>query len=586
MNRNDTPTRLPGFIELAELGSGAQGEVVLARHESGGGPVAIKYLASELLGDTRARETFRAEAQMLKRVSSPHVARLLDYLESPWGAAIILEAVAGRSLRKVLDEHDGPLAPEAALVTLKGSLLGLAAAHAVGVVHRDYKPANVLVLDNGQSKLIDFGVSVLTGQGGHAGTPAYMAPEQWTGEPATPATDLYAATCVFIECISGEKPFRGTTLEILKAEHTSAPTPLDLVPESLRPLVERGMAKNPADRIWDAHQFVNELEAIATQTYGADWERRGLLALGAIAATIATTIPLAALGGALLTPGVTTTTAGTAGSSAAAYTQGPVTADFAAKAGTSTSKGFLAKIGGTKGAVGGGAVGAGGALIAAWLLWPGPDVGGESQGAIHAHFTKPGVLLQQEHMPVAESPYVDLKFSVTPARAKAGTELRLLEEARTRTVNAAYYSPTGERECFGEKAKPPKTHTYGWGIGLRSKQLGLGDNGPLAFYRIPPTKRNELPKKTGDAIILPANSEILKEDSWFSSAECTTTNRWTIAVDLVLPDKEVLPPGQYLVTPYVPVTISRTRRDDGPISPEAVGATIEGRLPMIEVLDD
>ncbi|HLV74611.1 MAG TPA: protein kinase, partial [Vulgatibacteraceae bacterium] len=115
--------RLPGFVELAELGSGAQGEVVLARHESGGGPVAIKYLASELLGDTRARETFRAEAQMLKRVSSPHVARLFDYLESPWGAAIVLEAVAGRSLRKVLDEHDGPLSPEAALAVLKGSLL-------------------------------------------------------------------------------------------------------------------------------------------------------------------------------------------------------------------------------------------------------------------------------------------------------------------------------------------------------------------------------------------------------------------------------------------------------------------------------
>src|SRR5690606_7050786 len=132
--------------------------------------------------------------------------------------------------------------------------------------------------------------------------------------------------------------------------------------------------------------------------YGPDWERRGLLALGAIAATIATTIPLTALGGALLTPGVTTTTAGTAGSSAAAYTHGPATADFAAKAGTSTSKGFLAKIGGTKGAVGGGAVGVGGAVIAAWLLWPGPDVGGESQGAIRAHFTKPGVLLQQEHM--------------------------------------------------------------------------------------------------------------------------------------------------------------------------------------------
>ncbi|WP_205718032.1 protein kinase domain-containing protein, partial [Actinomadura soli] len=118
--------RLPGYVELAELGTGAQGEVVLARHESGGGPVAIKYLATGLLGDPAARSTFRDEAVMLKRVNDPHVARLLDYLESPWGAAIILEAVPGRSLRRILDEHDGPLAPEAALATLKGSLLGLA----------------------------------------------------------------------------------------------------------------------------------------------------------------------------------------------------------------------------------------------------------------------------------------------------------------------------------------------------------------------------------------------------------------------------------------------------------------------------
>lgn len=78
------------------------------------------------------------------------------------------------------------MAPEAALTVLKGSLLGLAAAHAVGVVHRDYKPANVVVQPDGTSKLIDFGIAVLTGQGSRAGTPAYMAPEQWQGGPASP----------------------------------------------------------------------------------------------------------------------------------------------------------------------------------------------------------------------------------------------------------------------------------------------------------------------------------------------------------------------------------------------------------------
>ncbi|TDB71994.1 serine/threonine protein kinase, partial [Actinomadura sp. KC216] len=342
--------RLPGFVELAELGAGAQGVVVLARHESGAGPIAIKYLAPDLLGDPAARSVFRDEAAMLKRVMDPHVARLLDYLESPWGAAIVLEAVPGRSLRRILDDQQRPFTPEAALTTLKGSLLGLAAAHAVGVVHRDYKPANVLVQDDGQSKLIDFGVAVLAGQKGVAGTPAYMAPEQWTGGPATPATDLYAATCVFVECVSGEKPFRGTTLEDWRAAHTEGPLPLDGVPGPLRPLVERGLAKNPSARTWNANEFINELEAVAVRTYGPDWERRGYLALGATAAAVATSIPLGMLGSALLAPGASSTAAGAfAGQASMGYAQGAASADFMAKGGASVSKGVLAKVGGTKG---------------------------------------------------------------------------------------------------------------------------------------------------------------------------------------------------------------------------------------------
>jgi serine/threonine protein kinase len=111
--------------------------------------VAIKYLAPALLGDPRHKAMFRDEVNMLVRVADPHVARLYEYVGTPEGAAIVMEAVNGVSLREVL--RHGPMAPEAALVVLKGSLLGLAAAHAVRVVHRDYKPANVLVEGNGNS---------------------------------------------------------------------------------------------------------------------------------------------------------------------------------------------------------------------------------------------------------------------------------------------------------------------------------------------------------------------------------------------------------------------------------------------------
>ncbi|TDC60326.1 serine/threonine protein kinase [Actinomadura sp. GC306] len=573
--------RLPGFVELEELGSGAQGEVVLARHESGGVPVAIKYLAPGMLGDPAARNTFRAEAQMLKRVTSPHVARLLDYLESPWGAAIVLEAVAGRPLRKVLDEHEGALAPEAALSILKGSLLGLAAAHAAGVVHRDYKPGNVLVQDGGQSKLIDFGVAVLTGHGGGiGGTPAYMAPEQWVGAPATPATDLYAATCVFVECISGEKPFRGTTLDALKAEHTNAPPPLERVPEALRPLVERGMAKTPADRIWDAQQFVSELEAIAVRTYGPDWERRGLLTLGAVAATVVTAVPLAMLGGALLTPGASATATGTIGSGALGYTQGAATADFM---GTSVSKGFLAKVGGTKGAAAIGTAGVG-AVIAAWVLWPsGPGVGGESRGGIHAYFTRPGALTGQPHMPASDTPYMDLLMTVTPARVRPGTNLRLVQQFRARTPAGAKYLPGGRRQCFGEDAERNDTvNNYGFGWYESDAPSDDSFGAFLAFYRVPPAKPKELPTGPG-AIFVQAKSKKSDEAQPYVEADCAYQSKWTQTFNLRVPGADVLAPGTYLVTTFAPMQITGKR--DG-VSQEAMGTVNEGSAPIIEVLKD
>jgi hypothetical protein len=579
---------VPGYTRLANLGSGAQGTVVLARHQTGGPTVAIKYLTPGLLCETAARDTFRREAELLRRVADPHVARLFYYVESDQGAAIVLEAVPGRSLRSVLDERGEPLPPEAALSTLKGSLLGLAAAHAVGVVHRDYKPANVLVQDDGRSKLIDFGIAVLTGQGGEAGTPAYMAPEQWEGQPATPATDLYAASCVFVECVTGDKPFPATTLEGLRDQHTNAPVPLEQVPEPLRPLVRRGLAKSPSDRTWNAHEFVSELEALAVREYGPDWERRGVIALGALAATVGAAVPLAMLGGTLLAHGASSTgggavASGATGHAAAGLMHAATSADVAGTAGASTSKGVLTKVGGTKGAAGIAAVGAG-AVAAGWFLWPtSPGVGGESHGAVHAAFTRPGVLLGQRYMPAAETPYIDLKLSVRPARAKPGTEVRMVVQFRARTVGAAYYLPGGRRQCFGKEATPPKTNGYNFGIGEDPDQLGAQSDIFFGFYRMPPAKRGELPAKA-DGVYLAASQKAKGESQPFIPAECAYLSNWTETRTLALPGKDLLEPGKYLVTPYAPVKMMRTTQNGKPVSQEAAGAFTQGRLPVIQVL--
>src|ERR1700760_4956881 len=181
---------VPGYTGVKALGSGGFGEVVLARHEESGTRVAIKYLRRDLLADERFAAMFRAEAAVLAGLDDPHVVRLYEYVESPSGAAIVMELVDGVSLRQIL-ARSGATTPEAALVVLEGSLLGLAAAHARGVVHRDYKPDNVLVDRDGASKLTDFGIAVRAGDRTAAGgTLAYAPPEQFSGGPASPAGDV------------------------------------------------------------------------------------------------------------------------------------------------------------------------------------------------------------------------------------------------------------------------------------------------------------------------------------------------------------------------------------------------------------
>ncbi|MFJ5214185.1 protein kinase [Streptomyces sp. NPDC088354] len=283
----------PGYTESAELGSGGSGRVVLARHDATSTPVAIKYLSDELRVDAGFLREFRAEAQLLGGLDTPYVVRLYEYVEGPRGAAIVMELVDGIALRALL-RQEGATGPEAALVVLKGSLLGLAAAHRTGVVHRDYKPENVLVAADGSSKLVDFGIAARSGETPDvAGTPAYMAPEQWTGLSASPATDVYAATATFYECLTGTKPFAGQNIAELAVQHIEGPVPEEGTPEELRPLLRRGMAKEPADRPADAAAFVAELEAVAGGAYGPDWEERGQRRLAALAALLPLLFPSA-----------------------------------------------------------------------------------------------------------------------------------------------------------------------------------------------------------------------------------------------------------------------------------------------------
>ncbi|WFE42809.1 serine/threonine-protein kinase [Verrucosispora sp. WMMD1129] len=284
--------QVSGYTPVRRLGAGASGSVDLAVHDATGTAVAIKYLTTGP-DDELLRADFRDEARRLADIDDPHICRLYEYVEAPGGAAIVMELVNGVSLRQML-RAQGPTTPESALCVLKGSLAGLGAAHARGVVHRDYKPENVLVTAEGASKLADFGIAMPVGAasgGTVTGTPRYMAPEQWSGAPASPACDIYAATATFFECLTGHPPFDGRDLATLRRQHIRAPIPTDRAPRPVHGLLRDGMAKRPDDRPQPAQVFLASLEEVAAGAYGDDWEERGWRELARRAALLAALFP-------------------------------------------------------------------------------------------------------------------------------------------------------------------------------------------------------------------------------------------------------------------------------------------------------
>ncbi|MGW2142718.1 serine/threonine-protein kinase [Nonomuraea bangladeshensis] len=292
---------VPGYREVRQLGAGRTGRVFLATYESTGAYVAIKYLNATLRRDAEFMERFRSDTHHLVELDQPDIVRLYEYVETPARAALVMELVDGVTLRALLAEH-GHVTPEAALAVLKGILLALAAAHDKGVPHRDVKPENVLVQADGTSKLTDFGVVVHAEEPGvPAGSPAYMSPELWTRHEAGPSADLYAAACTLFEAVRGRPPFRAAgeggqeelDVPATRDRHLTEPIPLEVVPDTLRDLLRRGLAKDPAVRYASARAFAAELEEDAVAGYGPGWEKRGRRHLAELATLMALRFPLA-----------------------------------------------------------------------------------------------------------------------------------------------------------------------------------------------------------------------------------------------------------------------------------------------------
>jgi serine/threonine protein kinase len=271
--------RLPGFDPLSHLGSGSTGAVMKARDWTSGLPVTIKYLSRNVTGADGFADQFREDAAVLVRIDSPHVAQVYGYVTESKGSAVVSEFIDGVSLLAIL-ESGGALEPQSALYVVKGALAGLAEAHRHNVTHRDLKPANLLIDKSGITKVVDFGIAARYKRSAPAaGNPRYIAPELWVGRPATPASDVFAATAVLFETLTGAAPMSSDGSFLgkagLSASDGAVSTPIANQPERLRTLIVKGLQAQPSERYADADEMLEALDAAAVAAYGNDWEATG-----------------------------------------------------------------------------------------------------------------------------------------------------------------------------------------------------------------------------------------------------------------------------------------------------------------------
>jgi serine/threonine protein kinase/Tfp pilus assembly protein PilF len=299
--------RLGPYEILGPIGAGGMGEVYRARDVALGREVALKVLAHA--GDAEHSRRFPDEARLASSLNHPNIVQIYGLGEEGDVLYIAMELVRGRTLRALLGEGALPVPKALHLATQVAD--AMAAAHASGIVHRDLKPDNIMVTAEDRVKVLDFGLAkrqggliaegqppneaatetCLTVAGAILGTIGYMAPEQAAGRPLGPTADQFSFGAILYEMLSGRRAFkRDTAVATLSAILSETPPPIDTlnpaVPASLQQIVERCLAKNPADRYPATADLVVQLAAAATAA--APWvsrlTRRRAIWLGGVAA--------------------------------------------------------------------------------------------------------------------------------------------------------------------------------------------------------------------------------------------------------------------------------------------------------------
>lgn len=271
----------------ARLAQGGMGEVWRGWDIQLNRPVAIKALRSDLASGEAKLRRLRAEAHNSANLAHPNIAALFEYYEHDGIGFLVMEYVPSKSLADLFHEQ-GAMKPLQLLPILIQTARGLFVAHSHGVIHRDVKPANIMVSDTGEVKITDFGVSYSVGQGQITqdgmvvGTAQYISPEQAQGHQATPQSDIYSLGVVAYEGLCGHRPFTGTTPVDIAAAHVNNPVPPlpDSVDFQLAQFVMCMLSKDPLDRPKDALIVSRTLARIERRLLDQETEQNDVTLMG------------------------------------------------------------------------------------------------------------------------------------------------------------------------------------------------------------------------------------------------------------------------------------------------------------------
>jgi len=276
--------RIADRYDLEEVvGSGGMSAVYRARDTLLERNVALKILHQQYTDDDEYVARFRREARTVAQLSHPNIVTVIDRGEDEGRQFIVFEYVDGENLKELL-ERSGPLPVRRAVELSVQIAHGLAFAHRHGLVHRDVKPQNVLLNGDGEAKVTDFGIARsldvehgVTQTGTVLGTSAYIAPEQASGRPVGPHTDVYSLGVVLYELLTGEVPFPGENFVAVAMKHINEPPPSLVeqrpdVPLRLAAAVDRALEKDPRHRFPSMDDFAAELEACLKELGNPDAE--------------------------------------------------------------------------------------------------------------------------------------------------------------------------------------------------------------------------------------------------------------------------------------------------------------------------